>query len=45
MRAAAYYGQTAGVEEAIAAGHGAAPMLRPDSGPDTDFVSIATRRT
>jgi conjugative relaxase-like TrwC/TraI family protein len=33
MRAAAYYGQTAGVEEAIAEGHGAAPMLRTDIDP------------
>ena len=33
MRSAAYYGQTAGVEEAIAAGHGAAPLLRPDIDP------------
>jgi conjugative relaxase-like TrwC/TraI family protein len=33
MRAAAYYGQTPGVEEAIAQGHGAAPMLRPDIDP------------
>jgi hypothetical protein len=33
MRSAAYYGQTAGVEEAIAAGHGAAPMLRLDVDP------------
>ena len=30
MRAAAYYGQTAGTEEAIAAGQGAAPALRAD---------------
>lgn len=34
MRAAAYYGQTAGVEEAIAEGHGAAPMLRADIDPE-----------
>ncbi len=33
MRAAAYYGQTDGVEEAIAQGHGAAPQLRPDVDP------------
>ena len=33
MRSAAYYGQTPGVEEAIAAGHGAAPLLRPDIDP------------
>jgi phage/plasmid primase-like uncharacterized protein len=33
MRAAAYYGQTAGVEEAIAQGYGAAPQLRADVDP------------
>jgi phage/plasmid primase-like uncharacterized protein len=33
MRAAAYYGQTAGVEEAIAQGYGAAPQLRADIDP------------
>lgn len=33
MRSAAYYGQTAGVEEAIAEGYGAAPMLRADIDP------------
>nr|WP_294516040.1 MobF family relaxase [uncultured Rhodopila sp.] len=30
MRSAAYYGQTAGVEEAIVQGYGAAPQLRTD---------------
>jgi conjugative relaxase-like TrwC/TraI family protein len=33
MRAAAYYGQTAGIEEAIAQGYGAAPQLRTDIDP------------
>jgi hypothetical protein len=33
MRAAAYYGQTPGIEEAIAAGYGAAPLLRNDIDP------------
>jgi conjugative relaxase-like TrwC/TraI family protein len=33
MRSAAYYGQTAGVEEAIIEGHGAAPLLRTDIDP------------
>ncbi len=34
LRAAAYYGQTAGTEEALAAGHGAAPTLRADIAPE-----------
>jgi phage/plasmid primase-like uncharacterized protein len=34
MRSAAYYGQTAGVEEAISQGHGAAPLLRTDIDPE-----------
>ena len=33
MRAAAYYGQTPGIEDAIAAGYGAAPLLRTDIDP------------
>jgi phage/plasmid primase-like uncharacterized protein len=33
LRTAAYYGQTAGIEEAIATSHGAAPLLRPDVDP------------
>jgi conjugative relaxase-like TrwC/TraI family protein len=33
MRAAAYYGQTPGIEEAIAEGHGAVPLLRADIDP------------
>jgi phage/plasmid primase-like uncharacterized protein len=33
MRSAAYYGQTPGVEEAIAQGYGAAPQLRADIDP------------
>jgi len=33
MRAAAYYGQTPGIEDAIAAGYGAAPLLRNDVDP------------
>jgi hypothetical protein len=33
MRAAAYYGQTPGIKEAIAAGYGAAPLLRNDVDP------------
>ncbi len=33
MRAAAYYGQTPGIEDAIAAGYGAAPLLRNDIDP------------
>jgi conjugative relaxase-like TrwC/TraI family protein len=33
MRSAAYYGQTAGTEEAIAQGYGAAPQLRDDTDP------------
>lgn len=31
---AAYYGQTSGTEEAIAAGHGTAPAVRPDVSPE-----------
>ena len=34
MRSAAYYGQTPGVEEAIAQGYGAAPLLRLDVDPE-----------
>jgi conjugative relaxase-like TrwC/TraI family protein len=34
LRAAAYYGQTAGTEEALSAGHGAAPTLRADIAPE-----------
>ena len=33
IRAAAYYGQTPGIKEAIAAGYGAAPLLRNDVDP------------
>jgi hypothetical protein len=33
MRAAAYYGQTPGIEDAIAAGYGAVPLLRNDIDP------------
>ena len=34
LRSAAYYGQTAGMEEALAEGHGAAPALRSDLDPE-----------